>query len=336
MYVLAPLLPSPTPHHSTIHCCVRSVQLVAYIVGDLEYVETTTAEDHNGHKVVCRVYTLPGDRLKGEYAVGVAARTLDLYKNLFHIAYPLPKLDMVGIPDFETGAMENWGLVTYRMTSILFDPTSTPLRYKQNVASTVAHELAHQWFGNLVTMEWWSDLWLNEGFATWMATLVMDTFYPEWDEWTSFVEYDLSRALELDALRNSHPIEVDVKRPADANQIFDAISYSKGASLIRMLDAHLGRRVFLTGVSNYLKTHAYDNASTKVCEAADSQALVSDDSCDGCLLCCAGSVGRAVGCIWHGCGGLHDAVDQASGIPSRRRRGDQPVPPARLAGPLPG
>lgn len=158
--------------------------------------------------------------------------------------------------------MENWGLVTYRTTAVLFDEKSSDSKYKNRVAYVVAHELAHQWFGNLVTMDWWSELWLNEGFATWVGWLATDHLHPDWNVWPQFVSDGMQTAFGLDALRGSHPIEVQVKDALEVDQVFDAISYLKGSSVIRMLAAHLGLETFLKGVTIYLKAHAYGNATT--------------------------------------------------------------------------
>lgn len=163
---------------------------------------------------------------------------------------------------FYLGAMENWGLITYRTVALLFDEKSSSIVFKKSTAYTVCHELAHQWFGNLVTMEWWDHLWLNEGFATWVGWLAVDDIFPEWDVWTSFVNEDMPRALSLDALRSSHPIEVTVNDPAEIHQIFDAISYYKGASVIRMLSSWLGVETFMKGVRLYIQRHKWGNAST--------------------------------------------------------------------------
>ena len=168
----------------------------------------------------------------------MAARTLSFFHEYFDIAYPLPKMDLLAIPDFAAGAMENWGAVTYRETAILVDPEESSAGTRQRVAIIVAHELAHQWFGNLVTMEWWTHLWLNEGFASWIEFLAVDHLFPEWDMWTQFVYTDFGRALSLDGLKSSHPIEVEVRDPKQISEIFDGISYSKGASVIRMLCAY--------------------------------------------------------------------------------------------------
>ena len=161
---------------------VMSTYLVAWIVGDLESVETV-----NDDGIQVRVFAPRGDANQGKFALDVAARTLVFFTRYFDLPYPLPKMDLVAIPDFGAGAMENWGLVTYRTVYLLFDEQNSSLMTKQNVAYVVGHELAHQWFGNLVTMEWWSDLWLNEGFATWVGWLAADHLFPEWDIWTEFV-----------------------------------------------------------------------------------------------------------------------------------------------------
>ncbi|KAI9290700.1 hypothetical protein K502DRAFT_326607 [Neoconidiobolus thromboides FSU 785] len=252
---------------------IMSTYLLAFIVGDLEYIESHTEGKVSGTPVKCRVYTLPGKSSQGRFALDVCTKTLDLFDEVFGTPYPLPKMDMVAIPDFDAGAMENWGLVTYRTVLLLFDEATTSNSTKQRIASVVAHELAHQWFGNLVTMEWWSDLWLNEGFATWVGNYAVDKLFPEWDFWTQFVSDDFERGLELDAMRSSHPIEVDVKNAFEINQIFDAISYSKGASVIRMLNAYLTEDVFLSGIRSYLKKHKYSNAGTN-----DLWKALSDES----------------------------------------------------------
>lgn len=172
--------------------------------------------------------------------------------------------------------MENWGLVTYRTTAVLYDEENSDAKYRNRVAYVVAHELAHQWFGNLVTMDWWSELWLNEGFATWVGWLAVDHLHPDWNVWPQFVTEGMQGAFALDALRSSHPIEVPVKDALDVDQIFDAISYLKGSSVIRMLAGHLGVEVFLKGVSSYLKTHSYGNATTNDLWFALSEASGQD------------------------------------------------------------
>ena len=237
---------------------VMSTYLLAFVVGEFDYVETETAEG-----VTVRVYTPVGRREQGRFALDVAARTLSFFHEYFGIAYPLPKMDLLAIPDFAAGAMENWGAVTYRETAILVDPEESSAGTRQRVAIIVAHELAHQWFGNLVTMEWWTHLWLNEGFASWIEFLAVDHMFPEWDMWTQFVYSDFGRALSLDGLKSSHPIEIEVRDPKQISEIFDGISYSKGASVIRMLAAYLGADTFRSGLRRYLERHQYANATTE-------------------------------------------------------------------------
>lgn len=237
---------------------VMSTYLLAFIVGEFDSVETETPEG-----VTVRVYTPLGRREQGRFALDVAARTLSFFHEYFGIAYPLPKMDLLAIPDFAAGAMENWGAVTYRETAILVDPEESAANTRQRVAIIVAHELAHQWFGNLVTMEWWTHLWLNEGFASWVEFLAVDHLFPEWNIWTQFVFTDMGRALSLDGLKSSHPIEIEVRDPEQISEIFDGISYSKGASVIRMLAAYLGADVFQRGLQHYLERHQYANATTE-------------------------------------------------------------------------
>ncbi|XP_071942533.1 puromycin-sensitive aminopeptidase-like [Antedon mediterranea] len=237
---------------------IMSTYLLAFIVGDFDYVENTTSDG-----VLVRVYTPVNKKEQGDFALQVAVKTLPFYNNYFGIAYPLPKMDLIAIPDFAAGAMENWGLVTYRETALLIDPKNSSSSAKQWVALVVGHEIAHQWFGNLVTMEWWTHLWLNEGFASWIEYLCVDHCFPEYDIWTQFVTTDYTRALNLDALKNSHPIEVPVGHPDEIDEIFDLISYSKGASIIRMLHDYIGDDDFKTGLNQYLTKFKYSNAFTE-------------------------------------------------------------------------
>jgi len=169
---------------------------------------------------------------------------------------------MVAIPEFAAGAMENWGLVTYREVDVLIDSTKASNSQKQRVCTVVTHELAHQWFGNLVTMSWWDDLWLNEGFASWAENWCGDKVYPEYKMWDQFVTNHLSAALRLDALKSSHPIQVPIQHAEEVEQVFDAISYCKGASVVKMIKAVLGMKAFQTGLQNYMKKHAYGNTET--------------------------------------------------------------------------
>nr|CAB3456894.1 unnamed protein product [Digitaria exilis] len=236
---------------------LMSTYLVAIVVGLLEYIEGVTPE---GTKV--RVYTQVGKSSQGKFALDVGVKSLHLYKDYFGTPYPLPKLDMVAIPDFAAGAMENYGLVTFREVALLFDEESSAESSKQSIAITVAHELAHQWFGNLVTLEWWTHLWLNEGFATWMSHLAVDSFFPQWNIWTQFLD-DTTAGLKLDSLEESHPIEVEIHHASEVDEIFDAISYDKGASVIRMLQNYLGAERFQKALASYIRKFAYSNAKTE-------------------------------------------------------------------------
>ena len=239
---------SPTPKMSTY--------LLAFIVGDFEYIEARTKRD-----VLVRVFTVPGRKEQGRFSLDCAVRTLDFYEEYFAIKYPMPVLDMIAIPDFAAGAMENWGAVTYR-DAILIDEETTAIPNRQWVAIVVAHELAHQWFGNLVTMDWWTDLWLNEGFASYIEYLAADHLFPEWNIWSQFLLQDHGPALRLDSLATTHPIEVKVHHPDEIAEIFDEVSYSKGAAVIRMLAEYLGPKHFRDGLRHYLKKHSYKNTNT--------------------------------------------------------------------------
>ncbi|XP_059453182.1 aminopeptidase M1-like [Corylus avellana] len=235
---------------------LMSTYLVAVVVGLFDYVEDCTSD---GVKV--RVYCQVGKANQGKFALTVALGTLEFYKEYFSVPYALPKLDMVAIPDF-SGAMENYGLVTYHEIALLYDDQHSAAANKQRVATVIAHELAHQWFGNLVTMEWWTHLWLNEGFATWISYLATDSLFPEWKIWTQFVD-ESTGGLRLDGLAESHPIEVEVNHAGEIDEIFDAISYSKGASVIRMLQSYLGAEPFQRSLASYIKKYAYSNAKTE-------------------------------------------------------------------------
>ncbi len=240
---------SPTPKMSTY--------LLAFIVGDFDMLQTKTRRG-----VAVRVFTHPEKKHQAGFALSCAAKMLDFYEKYFDIKYPLPVLDMIAVPDFAAGAMENWGAITYRESALLFDEKNSSLTNKQRVALVVAHEIAHQWFGNLVTMEWWTHLWLNEGFASYMEYLALEKVFPEWNMWTQFSVQDLGVALRLDSLANTHPVEVKVHHPDEIGEIFDEVSYSKGACIIRMLAEYLGEKDFRDGLRYYLKKHSYKNTET--------------------------------------------------------------------------
>ncbi|XP_070499206.1 puromycin-sensitive aminopeptidase [Chironomus tepperi] len=237
---------------------IMSTYLLAMCVGEYDYVEGTSSDGVN-----VRVYTPVGKKEQGLFALSVTTKVLPYYKDYFQIAYPLPKLDLIAISDFAAGAMEGWGLITYRETMVLVDPENTSLIRKQNIALTVGHEVAHQWFGNLVTMEWWTELWLNEGYASFTEFLCVNHLFPEYDIWTQFMTDMHSPALDADCLDNSHPIEVEVNHPAEIDEIFDEISYNKGASVIRMLHNYLGDEDFRKGMHLYLTKHQYQNTITE-------------------------------------------------------------------------
>ncbi|RYO95948.1 hypothetical protein DL765_011686 [Monosporascus sp. GIB2] len=255
---------------------VMSTYLLAWAVGDFEYVEAFTERRYNGKQLPVRVYTTRGLKEQGRWALEHAPKTIDLFSESFGIDYPLPKSDLLAVHEFTHGAMENWGLVTYRTTAVLFDEKTSDARYKNRVAYVVAHELAHQWFGNLVTMDWWDELWLNESFATWAGWYAVNTFHPDWQVWAQFVNEGMEMAFKLDGMRASHPIHVPVNDALDVNQIFDHISYLKGCSTLRMLVNHLGEETFLKGVGEYLKKHAYSNAKTESLWQALTEASGTD------------------------------------------------------------
>ncbi|KAF4589807.1 aminopeptidase 2 [Ophiocordyceps camponoti-floridani] len=241
---------------------VMSTYLLAWAVGDFKYVEALTERRYNGKRLPVRVYATRGLEEQGRWALEHAHKIIDFFSTVFGIDYPLPKADLLAVHEFTHGAMENWGLVTYRTTAVLYDERTSDARFRNAVAYVVAHELAHQWFGNLVTMDWWDELWLNEGFATWVGWYAIDHLHPDWEVWAQFINEGMEAAFRLDGIRASHPIHVPVRDALDVNQIFDNISYLKGCSVIRMLAAHLGVEVFLSGVSRYLAAHTYGNART--------------------------------------------------------------------------
>ena len=233
---------------------IMSTYLLYLGVGEFEYLHGKL------RNIKIRIVTTKGNKNKGKLSLDFTKKFLGEYEKYFGIKYPLPKLDMIAIPDFAAGAMENWGAITFREAILLFDTKTSSTRTKQYIAEVISHELAHQWFGNLVTMKWWNDLWLNESFATFMATKIVNKFYPEWDLWDQFLGDAMLEAMSLDALKNSHPINVDVKHPAQIREIFDAISYDKGGNVLRMLENYVGIENFRKGLKYYLTQHKYSNA----------------------------------------------------------------------------
>ncbi|XP_044761271.1 glutamyl aminopeptidase isoform X3 [Coccinella septempunctata] len=238
-----------------------STYLVCFIVCDFNYTETFF--ENNGTNVPFRVYATPQQLEKTTYAGTVGKKTIEFYIKYFDISYPLPKLDMIAIPDFSSGAMEHWGLVTYRETALLYTPKDHSSENKQRVLVVVAHELAHSWFGNLVTMNWWDNLWLNEGFASYIEYKGGDAAEPTFGLLDQFLVRELHPVLNLDAKISSHPIIQNVGTPDQITEVFDTISYNKGACVLRMLEQTVGEENFRKAVTNYLKAHEYDNAVTK-------------------------------------------------------------------------
>ncbi len=234
---------------------VMSTYLVYLGVGEFEHIRGRSG------KTAVRVITTRGNKARGRFALDLAKRLLASYEEYFGIRYPLPKLDLLAIPDFAAGAMENWGAITFRETILLYDPETSSAKTKQFIAEVISHEIAHQWFGNLVTMRWWNDLWLNESFATFMATKFVDKFYPEWELWDQFVEDAMNTAMGLDSLKSTHPIDVKVDSPAEIREIFDAISYDKGGCILRMLEHYVGEPSFRKGLRDYLSRFQYKNAA---------------------------------------------------------------------------
>jgi puromycin-sensitive aminopeptidase len=233
-----------------------STYLVAFIVGPLGITEPVDASG-----TPLRVAYPPGREALTDFALETGAFALKYFADYYGIRYPADKLDLVAIPDFAAGAMENLGCITFRETALLVDPAGATQQELQRVADVVHHEIAHMWFGDLVTMRWWNGLWLNEAFATFMEMKCTDAFRPEWDRW---VDFGLSRtaAFEVDSLESTRPIEFEVVSPKDADGMFDILTYEKGAAVLRMLEQYLGEDAFRDGVREYLQVNAYGNTDT--------------------------------------------------------------------------
>ena len=233
-----------------------STYLVAFIVGELEASEPVDIEG-----TPLRVWAVPGKQHLTPFGRAIGAASLQFFSDYYGRPYPGDKLDLIAIPDFTFGAMENLGAITFRETALLIDEQTATRSELERVADVVSHENAHMWFGDLVTMRWWNGLWLNEAFATFMEMLAVDDWKPEWQRWTSFA-VSRAAALQIDGLQSSRPIEFPVKHPAEADGMFDILTYEKGAAVLRMLEQYLGPQVFQKGISHYLGKHAYDNAET--------------------------------------------------------------------------
>jgi len=229
--------------------------LVALVAGPIAATAEATVRG-----VPVRTWAVPEKAALATFGQEVALEVLPRLEDYFGLPYAFGKLDQVGIPDFEAGAMENAGLVTYREVALLLDPATASLPAKKRVAEVVTHELSHQWFGNWVTMVWWDDLWLNEAFATWMAFKVVDGWKPEWRVWLDF-DAGKAAALQLDALRSTHPIRSEVRNPDEATESFDLITYEKGGAVLRMIEGYLGADRFRDGIRLYMRRHARANAA---------------------------------------------------------------------------
>ncbi|HLV85748.1 MAG TPA: M1 family aminopeptidase [Candidatus Sulfotelmatobacter sp.] len=233
-----------------------SSYLAALVVGNFEYIEGSS------DGVPIRVYATPGKKDVSKFALESAIYFLHYFNNYFGIKYPYGKLDLVGIPDFSAGAMENTGCITFRESSLLVDENRGSIGNKKGIATTISHEMAHQWFGDLVTMKWWDDVWLNEGFATWMESKPVEAWKPEWRVDLDDVR-DTSDTLNVDSLASTRPIHQAAETPAQILELFDGIAYGKAAAVLRMLEAYLGPQTFRAGVNAYLKQHAYANATAE-------------------------------------------------------------------------
>lgn len=247
-----------------------STYLLAWVAGNLQRKTAHTKDD-----VEVNVWATPAQPAASlDFALDTAVKAIEFYNDYFGTAYPLPKSDHVALPDFSSGAMENWGLITYREVALLADPATTSISSKRYIATVIAHELAHQWFGNLVTMKWWNDLWLNESFATLMEYLAVDALYPDWNIWLDFSTSESIMALRRDAIDGVQAVQVDVNHPDEISTLFDgAIVYAKGGRLLRMLQHFVGNDAFQAGLRSYFAAHAYNNT-----EAADLWQAIGDAS----------------------------------------------------------
>uniref|UniRef100_A0A8B9HSR5 Leucyl-cystinyl aminopeptidase n=2 Tax=Astyanax mexicanus TaxID=7994 RepID=A0A8B9HSR5_ASTMX len=237
----------------------KSVNMSTYLVAFI--VANFVSANANVSNTLVSVYAVPDKKDQVHYALEAATKLLHFYNTFFEIEYPLRKLDLVGIPDFLAGAMENWGLITFRETTLLVGNHSSPID-KQLVTSVIAHELAHQWFGNLVTMRWWNDLWLNEGFATYMQYMSIEKVFPELDIDNEFLSVRF-RAMAKDSLNSSHPVSSKVTTPEEVEEMFDSVSYEKGASILLMLNATLSEEAFRKGVIEYLTNYRGGNTENE-------------------------------------------------------------------------
>jgi len=248
--------PGPGDKHTVKFATTAKMSsyLAALVVGDFEYIEGSV------DGIPIRVYSTPGKKEMGKFALDAAEYIVGYYDKYFGIKYPYGKLDLVGLPDFSAGAMENIGCITFREVILLIDEKQGSVDLKKTIASVTAHEIAHMWFGDLVTMKWWDDIWLNEGFATWMETKPVQKWKPEWNYKLDEVS-GTAGTMNVDSLANTRPIHQAAETPAQIQELFDGIAYGKAASVLRMLESYLGEETFRAGVNAYLKEHAYNNST---------------------------------------------------------------------------
>jgi len=250
--------PGPGDKHTVKFATTAKMSsyLAALVVGNFEYVEGSV------DGIPIRVYSTPGKKEMGKFALEVAEQNVGYYDKYFGIKYPYGKLDLIGLPDFSAGAMENIGCITFREVLLLIDDKQGSVDLKKTIASVTAHEIAHMWFGDLVTMKWWDDVWLNEGFATWMSSKPLQKWKPEWNFGLDDVS-GTGGTLNVDALANTRPIHQAAETPAQIQELFDGIAYGKAAAVLRMLESYLGDETFRAGINAYLKQHQYANATAE-------------------------------------------------------------------------
>ncbi len=251
--------PGPAAGKHSVHFATTpkmSSYLVALAVGEFDHIEG----EADGTPI--RIWTTAGKKDQGRFGMEAAEQCIRFYNRYFDIKYPFEKLDMIEVPDFASGAMENTAAIIFRDSDLLLDSGQSSVDQQKEVASTVAHEIAHQWFGDLVTMAWWDDLWLNEGFANWMQTKPIAAWKPDWNLELDDVR-DSERALAVDSLASTHPIHQPAETPNGINELFDAISYDKAAAVLLMTENYLGPQIFRAGVNRYLRQHAYGNATSQ-------------------------------------------------------------------------
>src|SRR5580700_3052929 len=248
--------PGPGDEHTVTFATTAKMSsyLAALVVGNFEYIEG------EADGIPIRIYSTPGKKEMGKFALETAEHVLGYYDKYFGIKYPYGKLDLIGLPDFSAGAMENTGCITFREVILLIDEPHGSIDLKKEIASVIAHEMAHQWFGDLVTMKWWDDIWLNEGFATWMENKPVAKWKPEWNFNLDDVG-ETAGTLNLDSLANTRPIHQAAETPAEIQELFDGIAYGKAAAVLRMLESYLGEETFRAGVNAYLQQHRYANAT---------------------------------------------------------------------------